>query len=912
MCHTFSKSISNLGYCEPSIVRRSFTQIAKCVPLYAFAACCIVVGFFGGCKTLSLPAIDPTGNRIFTHQGTTIVAPHDPNNGYPSKQPAFQTPPEPPACMQGGDGAEKKLCNGCLAGKTCLGKRKEAKEVEDLRGRCGQLLLTPTRIVAPVGGEVILLAGICGKDEFLVTNEAIEWMLSPNSVGQIVAVGDDAKGQPRSSWKRDDSPKVEKLDVDFARGRTSKEAGVITRGTSTKADDLPIRKGQTWISLTSPSEGTSKVTALAPDSDVWDKRRQTATIYWVDASWQFPVPQTVISGEEVRLVTRVMKAEGFMPAEGWIVRYRVLNPEFALFMPTKAEKAEVQVDSNGVAQVVIVNGSFPGANQPPFGTVMIEIEVVKPADGALNMPELPIARGTTTVTWSAASLLLQVGGPEIAVPGQPLVYSASLANVGDLVAENTVLTVSIPNGMQFDSASYAPDPQPTNNSVRWTIGPLQARRQFDVSMTFIAAAAMDAQVLFDATGSPNLRQQRAIRIDVLKPQVTLQIAPRQNFAQVEVGNEAAFEILVTNTGNQTINNLEITLASDLGLQHIRGGNESRQAIDFLPPGQPRKLDASFIVQREGDLCVNASAQSLNQILAAQKACIRGLPATPKRPALTLLIDRASVQNTVPLGGDFTMVWSFANTGATTLRSPIVTMQHDPSFEALELSRDVEYQPERQVGRWRLPDMPPNGRLEFSGRFKAVSPSAQASVTVQVETADGISGRQVLTLGVGNSGSGGDVLPGNPPAPIRSGFGANKVPTPSGNGSPPSGNGLERELSVTIIPVSNTVKKGEVGSYEIRVENLRNKPHQQVALRLQYPNSATLTSIRAKDLKYKLSNNDRQIDFEPIQYFRANDTYSCVVQLRLDQATEGELVASVTSTGQPTPSLNRLSIQAVPQ
>ena len=81
--------------------------------------------------------------------------------------------------MQGTDGGEKKLCKGCLAGKGCLAKRKEAEEV---RGRCGQLLLTPTRIVAPVGGEVILLAGVCGKDEYLVTNEPIEWMLSPKSV----------------------------------------------------------------------------------------------------------------------------------------------------------------------------------------------------------------------------------------------------------------------------------------------------------------------------------------------------------------------------------------------------------------------------------------------------------------------------------------------------------------------------------------------------------------------------------------------------------------------------------------------------------------------------------------------------------------------------------------------------------
>ena len=221
---------------------------------------CIAFACNNGCHTLSLPAIDPTGNKIFAsgpNGYTNIVSPHDPNNGYPSNQPAFQTPPAPPACMQGNDGTEKKLCKGCLAGKSCLGKRKEAEEV---RGRCGQLLLTPTRIVAPVGGEVILLAGVCGKDEYLVTNEPIEWMLSPKSVGEFVEVGDDAKGQRRSIWKKDNGPKVEKLGVDFARGRTSREAGNITRGTASKDDDLPIRMGQTWISLTSPSEGVSKVT----------------------------------------------------------------------------------------------------------------------------------------------------------------------------------------------------------------------------------------------------------------------------------------------------------------------------------------------------------------------------------------------------------------------------------------------------------------------------------------------------------------------------------------------------------------------------------------------------------------------------------------------------------------------------
>ncbi len=238
--------------------------------------------------------------------------------------------------MQGASGSEKKLCKGCLAGKGCLAKKKEA---EDVRGRCGQLLLTPTRIVAPVGGEVILLAGVCGKDGYLVTNEPIEWMLSPRSVGEFVEVGDDAKGQRRTSFfGKELGPKVEKLGVDFARGRTSREVGNITRGTATNADDLPIRKGQTWISLTSSSEGISKITALAPDSDVWDQRRQTATIYWEDATWQFPEPQFALSKDSVRLVTRVMRAEGLIPAEGWKVRYRVLNPDLARFLAARCDE----------------------------------------------------------------------------------------------------------------------------------------------------------------------------------------------------------------------------------------------------------------------------------------------------------------------------------------------------------------------------------------------------------------------------------------------------------------------------------------------------------------------------------------------------------------------------------------------
>ena len=850
-----------------------------------------VIAFLGGCQTLSLPAIDPTGNRIFTPNGfTTLINPHDPNNGYPSTQPAFQTPPNPPACTQTGD---KKLCKGCLSGKGCLAKRKEAEEE---RGRCGQLLLTPTRIVAPVGGEVILLAGVCGKDGNLVTDEPIEFMISQDGVGEFVQVGDDAKGQRTSLFKKDTRPKVEKLGIDFARGRTSREPWTITRGTSTKDDDLPVRKGQTWISLTSPSEGISKVTVLAPDSDVWDQRRQTATIYWMDAEWQFPtVPANVQSGEIARLVTRVMRAEGSIPAEGWKVRYRVLNPEIARFVTPQREGSdfeEVVVDNKGIAAIGIVNGQTA-----PHGTAMVEMEVVRPVRAEDNIPELPLGRQTTTVTWSAPELRLEVGGPEIGVPGQPLQYFASLANIGDLVAENVILSVIVPAGMTMDSPKFPPSSQ-SQGALRWEIGPLMPRSAFELSFNLTAQAEADTQVVFEAAGSKLANQQKPFRTLIQRPQVTLQIQPKQNPNRIEVGNEAVFEVVVTNNGNQTLNDVRVSLQSAPGLQHTRSNQNSVVSeIGFLNPRQSKTVDGIFRVDREGELTVKASVSALGQELAMNSAFIVGIPAVPKRPSLSLILESDAGQNPLPIGTVFSARWAVNNTGPVSLRTPILSMQHSPNLQVMQLSEGADYVEANRVGRWtRLRDILPGERLEyFTARFRVTSPGP-ASVDVVVES-ESIGDRKNLTFQTGNNGAGGaggDIVPsGNPNAP-PGGFQPNgPMNKPELSLSSPS----EKRLSVTIQPVTNAIRKGDVGTYEITIANLVNKPDQRVALSILTPKGAVLKSIRAKDLQYKLSNSDRQIDLEPIKYFRANDSFSCVIQLRHDEVAAGELVASVTSLGQ---------------
>jgi len=842
-----------------------------------------------GCNTLSLPAIDTTGNRIFSGAPLQFVNPHDPNNGYPSQQPAFQTPPDPPACVQQGD---KKLCKGCLSGKGCLAKRKEAEEI---RGRCGQLLLTPTRIVAPVGGEVILLAGVCGKDEYLVTNEPIEWMLAPQSVGEFLEVGDDAKGQKRSVWKKDISPKVEKLGVDFARGRTSREAGRITRGTSTPDDDLPIRKGQTWISLTSTSEGVSKVTALAPDSDVWDQRRQTASIYWVDAGWQFPEsPPFLNSGDTATLVTTVESEDRLRGSKGWIVRYTVLNPEVALlvFPGNKAESVKkVLVDENGKAAVGILND-----RRYPNGTAMVDIEIVRPADS--TFPELPLGRETRTVTWNAAQLQLVVGGPEVAVPQQPLAYFATVANSGNKDAENVVLSVTIPPGMSVQSPSLPPT-RTTNSGLVWELAQLPAGRAIDVGFNLIAQGTIDGQITFTATGAPDLQIQKILPFSIQRPTLSLQIAPQPNINPIEVGNEVNFEILVTNNGTQVVNDVEIALQSDRGLQHAQDNqNVLTQVIGFLTPGQGKRVNGVFVVTQEGDLSIKATAQSraLGQTLATQTATIRAVPATPKIPSVSLQVTSNLQQPAIRAGGSVELTWAITNTSPVTLRNPVLTMQHSPNLEVVSLSQGYDYRIENQTGRWlNLPDIQPGRSLSLFGAF--IGNGAGPATVIAEVVVDGVSDRKTATIEIVNANNPA-INPANDPN--------RQLNKPALTLNEPIAN----RLSVSIRPVSNSIRKGELATYEVTIENLASKADQRVALILLTPEGTALKTIRAKDLQFKTSKNDRQIDLEPIKYFRPNDTFSCVVELRHDVVGQSDLMASVTSMGQTTPVTDSVSIQVL--
>jgi uncharacterized repeat protein (TIGR01451 family) len=859
---------------------------------WMFWVCCTFVSLFGGCKTLQLPAIDPNGGRIFSGGTTTFVSPHGPGSGYPTTGPMYQAPPEPKKCVHGSPMGANQVGHDC---KLCQSIRKpKAEDPSDLRGRCGELLLTPTRIVAPVGGEVILLSGICGKDGMLVTGEPIEWMLSPESVGQIIEVGDDAKGQKPGFWfaSSNTDPKVEKVDVDFARGRTSREPGMITRGTARRDDDLPIRKGQTWLSLSSPSEGVSKVTVMAPDSDAWDKRRQTATIYWIDASWDLPKPQLVMSGTAATLVTKVLRADGFAPAEGWIVRYRSLNPEIARFLPSYAEVSEQRIDAYGLAKVDAINMLQPGQITRANGTALIEIEIIRPPEPASNMPDLQISRGTAEVTWNAPEVNLRASGPEVAVPGQPLAYSATLENVGYLQAENTILSMAIPAGMTIQSTSVTPTRQ-TDTALAWDIGPLGSRQAFDVEVLISPISDLDARIVFEVTHAPSVAKSAVVSTLVQKPQLVVGIQPDPTTTQVVVGDVARFIMKLTNTGNQTISDINLILDAKPGLVHVRdGASQVTRRIGFITPGQTVEVDAQFVVQREGELGITATAQAINTVLSTGQAFIRGLPASMKRPQIELELKASTGANAIPVNTESLVEVLVKNTGPIPVRNLTVALKHDPALVPRVASDGYEQNSANQSLFWRIPELPAGTNAKFQAKFIGITPSASAQVVAQVETSDrSVNEMRNVAIPVVALTTGGNIG-GTTPAPAI----APGATNPGNLSIPP-----RSDLLVAIEPVQNRVTLNNQSQYVIRIRNQSSVNQQRVEMVLQLPDGVSVIDFRGQAPgNYAFDETGKRIDIEPIQTLRSNEEYSYNLYLKHGLVSEGRLTATVRSANAPEP------------
>ncbi|MBX7167405.1 MAG: DUF11 domain-containing protein [Pirellulales bacterium] len=732
------------------------------------------------------------------------------------------------------------------------------------------LALAPPRSFAPVGTEVVLVAGVTGINGAFQTDRRIDWMLDAGGVGHIVGV-DGADRFWMFKWG-DRRPR--KIDALSAVTVTSTSGVTLTRGTPLPSDDIIVYRGQSWISVSSPVEGTSYVTAYARDVYGWDVHHQSATIEWVDALWAFPPPAANPVGTRHVFTTTVTRQSTGSPIQGWRVKYEIAGGPSAGFAPDGAPSIEVPTNDLGQGSAEIFQP------QPASGTNQINVTIIRPPVDNGGSPVI-IAAGTTSKSWSAPDISIQVTGPPQGAAGTPLSYRVEVANRGAIAARGATVISELPAGLTFVSSS--PPLTPTDNRVQWSLGDLQPGESRALDLSLRADQAGSFNVCASVQTSDGLTAQNCATTAIMGAGVDVSMTGPQ---QAVVGQDVVFDILVSNRGATPLENLLLVDRFDAGLQHEVSASPIERPLGTLAVGQSVPVQVRFRVTQPGQLCHTVEVTGAGGVSGSARGCVTavtspapGVPLPPPPPAGstqpppgqpspaappgtttpgTASAGQARVQITKtgptqrPAGGVAEFVIVVTNSGPVPLTDVKIVDNYDPSLVPTMATAGRELVGQDLV--WRIPQLGPGEARKLEVHCRCDQPVAQACNRVIVTAAEGVRADAQACLSVGAAQSG---------------------------------------ATVSIVDLNDPVAINQELQYDVQVTNPGQTPDQDVVLTIDLPSQLTPVTIgTGGPTGYRIEG--RIVRFQPLPQLAPGEVRNFRLRVRAVQPGAVEVRATVSS------------------
>ncbi len=735
------------------------------------------------------------------------------------------------------------------------------------------LQVTPSRLVAPVNTEVLLAAGITDGRGYYVLRQPLEWMLAPDGVGHVMAVG---KESPKGlSYALRHSP--QKVDTDYVRAHTSSIEQTIDRGTPNPSDDVLLQRGQSFITVTSPTEGTSHVTVWAPKEHNWDRRQTSATIHWVDARWQFPPCTSGRAGQKQVLETVITRSDG-APVSGWIVRYEVVEGPEAVLTARGDRVAEVRTDGSGRATVELL----PRTLQP--GITTVAIQVIRPASGRGELPQMVVGQGQTCVSWSTPGLAVTAIGPSTVAADGAVNYRVEVTNNGDLPTRGVTLSFTPPAGVTLLNST--PAAQAFGQRFQWTIGDLPARTTFPIEVNCRAAVAADIRSCFRAESADGLSAEGCATTRVFANALSVRMTGPE---AVEVGGEAQFLVDITNTGSTALTGLVATDTFGPGLSHV-GGEPSpvRKAIvQPLAPGETAKIALSFIVTQPGPHTHRLDVTADGGHAAGARAVVTGTAAaSPPPPVTPAKLDvRVTGPRAQRAGQTAEYFVEVANRGASAATNVTIEVQYGINLKLEAASGQFDEQPERRTMTWRVPQIAAGATIRKQFNCLCLNPDERgASVTVTAtsdQTRLAPVSSQATTI----------ITPGATQPPVD--------PTRDPTGRAPVEPPAAGDLKISIRELADPIMVGGKTTYIVEILNDRQVSDRDVTLKLAIPDGMLFATSRGPTEIVGVSQDGRTVEMKPVAEIRAGEALAAY-QVEVTGARPGKYKVRATVTSVRTP------------
>lgn len=474
-----------------------------------------------------------------------------------------------------------------------------------------RLVVERLESTSQVGTQHVLLATVYDQKNVPRRNRRIEWMAEGS--GNIVEV-DESGHFPGRGYKATDK---------YAVSYTSWGEHRVSRGNGNTADDFVVRPGQSWCVLSSPVEGDTHVTVYAPGIYDWDRRVVRATIHWVDATWDFPMPATAKFGTPHVFTTKIFRFTDRRPLAGYRVRYTIVDGPPATFVPSGTQEFTAVSDLSGNAQVTIAQTA--GA----AGTNKIAVEIIRPPDPTTpSGAGLPIVRGETSVRWLAPSVTLSHTAPATAPLGNDVTFTTTATNAGDVDSEYMTITLPIPEGLEYVSSQ--PQAAKQAGQLVYTFGKLAPGQSHTVQTTFRSRRAGPITSMAQLQTAEGQTDRKEATVTIAQPGLDVSIdAP----ATGVVGVPVTFKVRVTNPGSGALGPVALSASFDAGLEHDQKVQALNSAIkEGLPPGGLGEITLILTPKLPGrhTLTVKASSGALDKQAAHT--------ITVQQPKLTLSVE----------------------------------------------------------------------------------------------------------------------------------------------------------------------------------------------------------------------------------------------------------------------------------
>jgi uncharacterized repeat protein (TIGR01451 family) len=765
------------------------------------------------------------------------------------------------------------------------------------------LLLSPGVVVAQVGSNVVMVASVFGPGRAILEGRRVEWMLAPGGVGEITAVGT----APSGFLGLGSSPAA-KVNPLYAVGETFSRSIVVTHGAGTQLGDLTIARGQTWITVSSPNEGASYVTALAPELENWASRQQTAVIHWVDAQWSAAPPGVDPAGSRHTFTTTITRRTTGEPLAGWRVRYEITGGPTAGFAPDAGQAIEVPTNDLGQAsaeifqpkpeagvspiliQVIRPAGIVPGGQRLVVGTAATEQSWTGAALAIPSSPAIPIGpsspTGPTNPTGPApapaARTALHLTGPAQASVGATASYRIEVTNAGDQPATGVIVADPLPDGLTYlRSTPPADNAAPGSGAggqatgvaanLQWNLGTLQPGESRAIALDARVERAGAFNHCASVSTADGVTGQECVTTTARAAAIELRQTGPDKAA---VGQQVRFEVEVVNRGDTPATGLVLTDRFDDGLINARQPSPISGALDPLQPGQSRKVGITLKVAKPGRLC-NTFELTGPGVHETTQACLDASEAAPPpKPALSLKVTGPA---SARVGDVASFVIDVKNTGDAKIANVRVTNKFDASLlQAKDASQGYE-----QNGTelsWTIANLDPGQTAE-----RRVNCTCLVAVARTCDVATVSDGRD-LTLG---DQACLEIVPVEPPLAAGG------------------------KLSLAVAARANPINVGGETSFVITLSNAGPNPERKVALSvtipelMQYIEGATQNPTRA--------NVDGQsIRFEPIVQLEPNKPVQFEIHAKANRAGDATLHAEAISQTTTQPVVGDATVKIVAQ